>query len=145
MRHNLMVLKKKKRRQTDVMVVKMITLRIVKAKQKQSFHARQICISTKSIPSATHSKLYNCLTQLKSRIHTNIPKLNCKKRIDQKSLTKSTQNFTLSIDCLLPTLICNPAFCGIAFSFEQISQLDQAMFFCLENTAHPSTDQSVNT
>ncbi|XP_060882993.1 uncharacterized protein LOC132954458 [Labrus mixtus] len=62
----------------------------------------QLHIATKAITPATHSILTDGITEIKSWLQTNFLKLNCDKSeviiIGPKSLIKSTNNFSLTID-----------------------------------------------
>ena len=104
----------------------------------------QLYISTKSITTATHSTLVNCLTEIKSWMQTNFLKLNCDKSdmiiIGPNSLTKSAQNFHLTIDN--STLSPSPHIrnLGVIFdsnlSFEHhVKHITRTAFFHLKNIA----------
>lgn len=80
----------------------------------------QLYISTNSIATETYSTLTNCLTDSKTRMHTNVFPQNCKKSeitiTGCKSVTDSIQDFSVEIqNSTLPTslLIFN---LGIIFS-----------------------------
>uniref|UniRef100_A0A8P4G516 Reverse transcriptase domain-containing protein n=1 Tax=Dicentrarchus labrax TaxID=13489 RepID=A0A8P4G516_DICLA len=104
----------------------------------------QLYISTKSITPATHFTLSNCLTDIKSWMHSNFLKLNCDKSdliiIGPKSLTKTTDSFHLTIDNSTLSPSPHSRNLGVIFdnnlSFEHhINQITRTAFFHLKNIA----------
>ncbi|XP_036958611.1 uncharacterized protein LOC119022134 [Acanthopagrus latus] len=103
----------------------------------------QIYISAKSITTATHSTLTNCLTDIKIWMQTNFLQLNCDKSdiitIIPKSLIKNTNSFCLNMDNT--TLSPSPHSHNLRvifdnnLSFQQhINKNTKTAFFHLKNT-----------
>ena len=104
----------------------------------------QLLISTKSISTATHSILTNCITEIKSWLQLNFLKLNCDKSeiiiIGQKKLTTPIHNFTLNIDGF--PVQTSPHIRNLGIIFDQtlsynryIKQITKTAFFHLKNIA----------
>ncbi|KAK5884206.1 hypothetical protein CesoFtcFv8_018051 [Champsocephalus esox] len=104
----------------------------------------QLLISTKSISTATHSILTNCITEIKSWLQLNFLKLNCDKSeikiIGQNKLTTSIHNVTLNIDGFPVQTSPHIRNLGIlsdqTLSFSKyIKQITKTAFFHLKNIA----------
>uniref|UniRef100_A0A8C1SXW2 Reverse transcriptase domain-containing protein n=1 Tax=Cyprinus carpio TaxID=7962 RepID=A0A8C1SXW2_CYPCA len=104
----------------------------------------QLYISTKSITSATHSTITNCLTDIKSWMHTNFLQLNCEKTnmiiIGPKPITKTIHSFSLTVDTFTLSPSLHSRNLGVIFdnnlSFEHhIKQITRTAFFLLKNIA----------
>ncbi|XP_072770959.1 uncharacterized protein [Nerophis lumbriciformis] len=104
----------------------------------------QLYVSTKSISSVTLSTLTDCLTEIKSWMHSNILQLNSNKSdmliIGPKSLNKTAHNFHLSVEnsTLSPsTHIRNlRVILDKKLSFEHhINHITRTAFFHLKNIA----------
>ena len=104
----------------------------------------QLYISTKSISSVTLSTLTNCLTEIKSWMHSNFLQLNCDKSdmliIGPKSLTKTAHNFHLSVDNSTLTPSTHIRNLGVILdnnlSFEHhVNHITRTAFFHLKNIA----------
>ena len=104
----------------------------------------QLYLSSKTISPNTHSTLTTCLSDIKSWMQLNFLKLNCNKSeiliIGPKSLTRSTQTFSLNIDGFTVTPSNHVRNLGIIFDptlsfLPHANQVTKSAFFHLRNIA----------
>ncbi len=104
----------------------------------------QMYISTKNISNTTHSKLSNCLNEIKSWMQTNYLQLNSEKSdiiiIDPTPHAKASHNFTLSFDNCTLSPSSHTRNLGIIFDTKlrfdlHITHITRTAFFHLKNIA----------
>ncbi|XP_061585698.1 uncharacterized protein LOC133450813 [Cololabis saira] len=114
----------------------------------------QLYISTKSLTSATHSTLTNCLAEIKSWMHSNFLQLNYNKSdmliIGPKSLTKTAHNFTLTMDNSILSPSTHIRNLGVILdsnlSFQHhVNHITRTAFFHLKNIARLRPSLSFST